>query len=61
MIDHINRTRQDHVVTLEDPIEIVHEDKGCIVSQREIGLDTPTFHEASPPGSAPGSGHHPDR
>ncbi len=46
MIDHINRNRQDHIVTLEDPIEIVHEDKGCIVSQREIGLDTPTFHEA---------------
>ena len=33
-------------MTLEDPIEIIHEDKGCIVSQREIGLDTPSFKEA---------------
>ena len=46
MIDHMNRTRAEHIVTIEDPIEIMHEDKGCIVSQREIGLDTPSFKEA---------------
>lgn len=46
MIDHMNRTRSEHIVTIEDPIEIMHEDKGCIVSQREIGLDTSSFKEA---------------
>ncbi len=46
MVDHINRARRDHIVTIEDPIEIVHEDKGCVVSQREVGLDTASFGEA---------------
>ena len=46
IIDHINRTRREHVVTIEDPIEILHEDHGCVVSQREIGLDTSSFGEA---------------
>jgi twitching motility protein PilT len=45
MIDKINRTRKQHVVTIEDPIEIVHEDKGCIVNQREVGLDTASYLE----------------
>jgi twitching motility protein PilT len=43
MIDYINRTRQQHIVTIEDPIEIVHSDHRCIVNQREVGLDTPDF------------------
>ncbi|MEZ5098392.1 MAG: PilT/PilU family type 4a pilus ATPase [Thermoleophilia bacterium] len=46
MIDHVNRTRRQHIVTLEDPIEIVHDDRSCLVSQREIGLDTESFQEA---------------
>jgi twitching motility protein PilT len=46
MVDHINRARRNHIVTIEDPIEIVHEDKGCVVSQREVGLDTKSFGEA---------------
>jgi len=46
MLDHINRTRRQHIVTIEDPIEIVHEDRGCIVSQREVGLDTDSFAQA---------------
>jgi twitching motility protein PilT len=46
MIDHINRTRRQHIVTIEDPIEILHADRGCIVNQREVGLDTIGFHEA---------------
>src|SRR3954453_8344939 len=46
VIDHINRSRQQHIVTIEDPIEILHEDRGCIVNQREIGLDTHDFHQA---------------
>jgi len=45
MLGHINRTRQQHIVTLEDPIEIMHEDIGCIINQREIGLDTASFGE----------------
>jgi twitching motility protein PilT len=45
MLDHINATRRQHIVTLEDPIEIVHEDKMSIVNQREIGLDTESYLE----------------
>ena len=43
VIDHINRTRRQHIVTIEDPIEILHSDHGCIVNQREVGLDTDSF------------------
>ena len=43
VVDHINRTRRLHIVTVEDPIEILHDDQGCIVNQREVGLDTDSF------------------
>jgi twitching motility protein PilT len=46
MLDHINTTRAVNVVTIEDPIEVLHEDKRSIVSQREIGNDTAGFAEA---------------
>src|SRR4051794_35753820 len=46
MIDYINRERQSHIVTIEDPIEILHPDHRSIVNQREIGLDTESFGEA---------------
>jgi len=46
IVDHINRTRKQHIVTIEDPIEIVHDDWGCIVNQREIGLDTESYEQA---------------
>jgi twitching motility protein PilT len=46
MLDHINRTRRQHVVTIEDPIEVLHPDRGCIVNQREVGLDTASFEQA---------------
>jgi twitching motility protein PilT len=46
MLGHINRTRRQHIVTIEDPIEIIHDDLGCIVNQREVGLDTQSFHQA---------------
>jgi twitching motility protein PilT len=46
VIDHINRTRQQHIVTIEDPIEILHPDRSCIVNQREVGLDTESFQQA---------------
>ncbi len=46
MIDHINRTRKQHIVTIEDPIEILHPDRSSIVNQREVGLDTESFGQA---------------
>jgi twitching motility protein PilT len=46
MIDEINRTREQHVVTIEDPIEVLHKDQKSSVSQREVGLDTRSFSEA---------------
>jgi twitching motility protein PilT len=46
MLDHINATRKQHIVTIEDPIEILHADKACIVNQREVGLDTESFEQA---------------
>ena len=46
MIDVINNNRNCHVITIEDPIEFVHEDKKSIVDQREVGLDTGTFSSA---------------
>lgn len=46
MIDHINRTRTDHIITIEDPIEFVHPHRSCVVNQREVGSDTQTFARA---------------
>jgi twitching motility protein PilT len=46
IVGHINRTRRQHIVTIEDPIEILHDDETCIVNQREVGLDTESFNEA---------------
>jgi len=43
MIDHINRTATKHVITVEDPIEYLHADEHCVVTQREIGADCTTF------------------
>src|SRR4051794_15286770 len=46
MIGHLNRSQPLHIVTIEDPIEFLHEDDKSSVSQREVGLDTPTFAAA---------------
>ena len=46
VVDHINSTRKSHVVTIEDPIEMLHPDKQSIVNQREVGLDTESFGQA---------------
>ena len=46
MLDYMNRTREQHIVTIEDPIEILHPDHSCIVNQREVGLDTTDFLQA---------------
>tara|TARA_B100000609_G_scaffold140525_1_gene112806 strand:+ start:8155 stop:9951 length:1797 start_codon:yes stop_codon:yes gene_type:complete len=46
LIDLINRTRDDHIITIEDPIEFVHENKRCLVNQREINVHTNSFKAA---------------
>jgi len=46
MIDLINRKRSGHIITIEDPIEFMHDHKNCIVNQREVGADTETFATA---------------
>jgi len=46
LVDLVNRSRQDHIVTIEDPIEFVHESKGCLVTQRQVGMHTNSFKHA---------------
>ncbi|HRX18070.1 MAG TPA: type IV pilus twitching motility protein PilT, partial [Gemmatimonadales bacterium] len=46
MIDKINRERRGHIITVEDPIEFIHKHQQCIVNQREVGTDTPSFASA---------------
>ena len=46
MIDYINRTRSEHIITLEDPIEFLHRHKKCMINQREIGVDTLSYAAA---------------
>ena len=46
LIDHINRTRDDHIITIEDPIEFVHPNQRCIVNQREVHTHTRSFKDA---------------
>ena len=46
LIDLINRSRSDHVITIEDPIEFVHESKKCLITQRHVGVHTSSFRHA---------------
>jgi twitching motility protein PilT len=46
MIDHVNRTRHDHIITIEDPIEFVHPNKQCLINQREVRTHTDSFKDA---------------
>ncbi len=46
LIDYINRTRDDHIITIEDPIEFVHENKRCLINQREVRTHTSSFKHA---------------
>ena len=46
MVDYINETRYEHILTIEDPIEFVHQSKKCLVNQREVHRDTHGFNEA---------------
>lgn len=46
MVDYANRNRKDHILTVEDPVEFVHESKNCLVNHREVGLHTKSFASA---------------
>ena len=46
LIDMVNRVRNDHVITIEDPIEFVHPNKNCIITQRQVGVHTKSFKSA---------------
>jgi twitching motility protein PilT len=46
LLDHVNRTRHEHILTIEDPIEFLHWHRTCIVNQRELGPDATTFGDA---------------
>jgi twitching motility protein PilT len=46
MVDHANRHRKDHIITVEDPIEFVHQSQGCLVNHREVGTHTRSFAAA---------------
>jgi twitching motility protein PilT len=46
LVDLVNRSRSDHVITIEDPIEFVHENKSCIITQRQVGVHTDSFKSA---------------
>jgi twitching motility protein PilT len=46
MVDHINANRACHIITIEDPIEVLHADRMAVVSQREVGVDTPEVADA---------------
>ncbi len=46
LIDLINRNRSDHIITIEDPIEFVHENKKCVITQRQVGVHTESFRSA---------------
>lgn len=46
MIGHRNRNSKDHIISIEDPIEYIHQHSGCIVTQREVGIDTESFEVA---------------
>ncbi len=46
MVDHINKTKHDHILTIEDPIEFVHENHSCLINQREVHRDTLSFSAA---------------
>jgi len=46
ILNEINETKSDHIITIEDPVEFIHEDKGCLVNQRGVGQDTKSFGDA---------------
>ena len=61
LLDRINETRHEHILTIEDPIEFLHWHRSCIVNQREIGPDATSFADALRAGAPPGPGRDPRR
>ena len=61
LIDIVNREKALHIMTVEDPIEFLHQHKRAVVNQREVGEDTKSFAEALAPCAAPGPRRHPGR
>jgi len=61
LINIINQKRHEHILTIEDPVEFVYENKNCIVRQREIGEQTKSFTSAPENGTPPGSRRGADR
>src|SRR3989442_15473849 len=45
-VDYVKKNRRDHIITVEDPIEVVHESKNCLVNHREVGVHTKSFSAA---------------
>ena len=43
MIDHVNRNKRSHIITIEDPVEFVHTSKGCVINHREVGVHRNNF------------------
>jgi twitching motility protein PilT len=46
MVDHINKNRKNHIITVEDPVEFVHKNQGCVINHREVGVHTKSFKSA---------------
>ena len=61
MVDAVNESRAVHILTIEDPIEVMHRDKLATVNQREVGTDTAELGDGSALGHAPGPRRRPDR
>ncbi len=61
MVNHINENEFGHILTVEDPIEFVHESKKCLINQREVGPHTLSLHQRPALGPARRPGHHPGR
>jgi Tfp pilus assembly pilus retraction ATPase PilT len=60
MVDYRNENTYGHIITIEDPIEFVHPHKNCIVTQREVGVDTDGWEAGAEEHPAPGARRHPD-
>jgi twitching motility protein PilU len=61
MIGYRNQNSTGHIITIEDPIEFVHKHEGCIITQREVGIDTDSWENAPEEHPAPGAGRDHDR
>jgi len=61
MVDYINENEYGHILTIEDPIEFVHESKRCLINQREVSRDTAVVQQRAALGAARGPGRDPGR